>query len=105
MHRLEVDLEQLDAAGSSVPLIDVRNPDEYEAERVPGARLLPLGELVAREGEIPREGPVYLICATGARSLKAAEYLRWRGVEAWSVAGGTKAWAESGRPTEAGTAV
>lgn len=103
MHRFEVDIDQLEEARTAgAALIDVRNTDEYEAGRVPGARLLPLGEVVERQAEIPTEGAVYVICHSGGRSLKATEYLRGRGVQAWSVAGGTKAWIESGRTTESG---
>lgn len=93
----EVDLDEL-AAGrdAGVPLIDVRQPEEYEAAHVPGAKLVPLADVVARLGEIPREGPVYVICQSGQRSLRAAEYYRNQGIDAYSVAGGTKAWVEAG---------
>lgn len=104
MHPLEVDIAALEQAiATGACLIDVRNADEYEEVRVPGAILLPLGELVERQDEVPSVEPVYIVCHSGGRSLKATEYLRTLGVDAWSVGGGTKAWAESGRPTESGT--
>jgi len=80
-----------------VPLIDVRQPEEYEAVHVPGATLVPLGEVVARAHEVTRDGPVYVICASGPRSQRAADYYRSLGVEAYNVDGGTKAWVEEGR--------
>ncbi len=94
----EVDIDAF-AAGraAGVPVVDVRQPEEYEAFHVPGAKLIPLADVVARLGEIPTEGPVYVICQSGQRSLRAAEFYRSRGVEAYSVAGGTKAWMEAGR--------
>jgi len=99
----EIDIDEL-AAGraAGVPVIDVRQPEEYEAVHVPGAKLIPLADVVARLGEIPGQGPVYIICQSGQRSLRAAEFLRNQGVEAYSVGGGTKAWAESGHPTARG---
>jgi rhodanese-related sulfurtransferase len=94
----EITVEELAAAraGGLIPLVDVRQPEEYEAAHVPGAKLIPLADVVARAGEIPTEGPVYVICQTGPRSQRAADFLRTRGVEAYNVAGGTKAWAEAG---------
>lgn len=85
-----------------VPLIDVRQPEEYQAAHVPGARLIPLADVVARLGEIPRDRPVYVICQTGARSQKAADFYRSRGIDAYNVAGGTKAWVEAGKPAVQG---
>jgi rhodanese-related sulfurtransferase len=94
----EISVEELAAAcaGGPVPLFDVRQPEEYEAVHVPGARLIPLADVVARVGEIPSEGPVYVICHTGPRSQRAADYYRNLGIEAYNVAGGTKAWVEAG---------
>ena len=95
----EVSIEELEEARrAGALLIDVRQPEEYEAGHVPGARLVPLGDVVARAGELPHGQPVYVICHSGVRSLKAARFYRSRGIEAWSVAGGTQDWAESGRP-------
>ncbi len=88
------------AAGA--PLIDVREPDEWEEFRAPGAVLLPLGEVAERIEEVPTEGTVYVICRSGARSAKAVEHLRARGIDAVNVAGGSLAWREAGNPVESG---
>jgi rhodanese-related sulfurtransferase len=97
----EVDVATLEArSAESTSLIDVRRPDEFATGRVPGARLIPLGELVERIDEVPTEGTVYVICATGARSAKAAAHLRSLGIDAVNVAGGTKAWMEAGMPID-----
>lgn len=84
------------------PLVDVREPDEYQEAHAPGARLVPLGEVPDRVAEIPTEGTVYVICRSGGRSAKAVEYLRANGVDAVNVTGGTLAWIESGAPVESG---
>ena len=83
-------------------LLDVRNPDEWFEARVPGVPLIPLPELAERTDEVPAGEPLYVICAGGVRSAKAAEHLRTLGVDAVNVAGGTKAWIEAGFPTESG---
>ena len=53
-------------------LLDVRQPEEYEAGHIPGAMLIPLGELEAREGELDRAKKVITYCRSGHRSLAAA---------------------------------
>jgi rhodanese-related sulfurtransferase len=94
---LEVDLETFAKAQAGGALVlDVRNPDEYETAHVPGAVLIPLGELVERQDEIPEGDPLYVICAAGGRSLSAAKALVAAGYNAVSVAGGTNGWIERG---------
>jgi rhodanese-related sulfurtransferase len=83
-------------------VVDVRELDEYVEAHVPGVQLIPLSEFQQRWQEIPSDGPVYVICAAGVRSMKAATALRQSGVEAINVAGGTNAWKNEGRPVETG---
>ncbi|MEA2844637.1 MAG: hypothetical protein QOJ69_2308 [Actinomycetota bacterium] len=104
MSELEVDIDQLESAlAAGTPLIDVRENDEYLGGHVAGAKLIPMSEMMARADEVPTEGEVYVICLSGGRSLKVTEFLRGRGVDAYSVAGGTKGWYESGRPVVPGS--
>jgi len=84
-------------------LVDVRNPDEYEAAHVPGALLLPLGELEARAGEIPRDRTVHVICKSGGRSARAVELLNAGGWDTVNVVGGTDAWIAAGRRVDEGS--
>ena len=100
---LEVDLQTFasaHAAGATV--LDVRNPDEYEAAHVPGAVLIPLQELAERQDEIPEADLLYVICAVGGRSLAATKALVDAGYNAVSVAGGTNGWIERGGPIVSG---
>jgi rhodanese-related sulfurtransferase len=85
----------------STPLIDVRNPEEYAAGRVPGAVLVPMHTVPVRLQEIPTDRPVYLVCAVGGRSGQVAAWLEPQGYDVVNVLGGTQAWAMSGYPLEA----
>jgi len=103
VEELEVDVDILaEAHAQGAVVLDVRNPDEYEAGHVPGAKLIPLGELGARQDEIPDGDPIYVVCASGGRSLTATKAMVQAGYRAVSVAGGTKAWVETGRPVVTG---
>jgi rhodanese-related sulfurtransferase len=100
---LEVSLDTFAAAyGTGAKVLDVRNEDEYDAGHVAGAKLIPLGQLAARQDEIPEADPLYVICASGGRSLTAAKALVQSGYRAISVAGGTRGWIEQGRPVVTG---
>ena len=99
----EIDVHDLDALRSEDPvIIDVREPDEVDAARVPGVVPIPLGEVAARVDEVPRTGAVYVICARGGRSAKAVEHYRSLGIDAVNVAGGTLGWIDAGLPIESG---
>lgn len=88
------------AAGTTV--IDVREPDEYVDGHVPGAPLIPLGQVTERVDEVPTDGEVLVICKAGGRSRKAAEFLRTQGIDAINIAGGTMAWIDAGQPVVTG---
>src|SRR5207302_10349472 len=91
-----------DAHATGAVVLDVRNPDEYEAGHVAGAKLIPLDQLSARQDEIPEGDPIYVICAMGGRSMKAAQAMAAAGYNVINVAGGTKGWIEQGRPVVSG---
>jgi rhodanese-related sulfurtransferase len=100
---LEIGLDAFaEALAGGAAVLDVRNLDEFEAGHVPGAILIPLGELAARQEEIPDGDPLYVICAVGGRSLTAARALVRAGYRAVSVAGGTRGWIEQGRQVVTG---
>jgi rhodanese-related sulfurtransferase len=101
----EIDVAELASVrAQGAVLIDVREPDEYTAGHVPGAQLIPLGEVAERLHEVPEtDDQVYVICAKGGRSYRAAEFYRSQGIDAVNVAGGTGAWVESGQPVSEGT--
>ncbi|MET9883286.1 rhodanese-like domain-containing protein [Streptomyces sp. NPDC006430] len=101
----EVDLETFAAAWSAgAVVLDVREPEEYRAAHVPGAHLAPLSMLAAALPRVPEGRTVYVICASGNRSQWAADRLAAAGMDALSVAGGTRGWAGMGRPVVTGSA-
>jgi rhodanese-related sulfurtransferase len=81
-------------------LIDVREPYEWEAGRLAGARHIELERLASKADTIDRERPVYFYCRLGARSGMAAQAFRRAGYNARSLDGGITAWAEQGLPIE-----
>ena len=99
----ELDIRSFAAArADGATVIDVREPAEYLSGHVPGARPIPLSAVAQHASDLPANRPVYVICASGNRSLRAAEQLRSRGIEAISVAGGTSEWISQGRPVVRG---
>jgi len=61
-------------------VVDVRTEDEFMDEAFPGAVNIPLGELQSRMQELePKERPIVLYCASGARSAMAARILKMSG--------------------------
>lgn len=84
-------------------LIDVREPDEWQAVRIPGAILIPKDQIsVQIEKKVPqRSQPIYLHCRGGVRSLYAAQTLLDLGYETlYSIEGGIAEWEASGYPVE-----
>lgn len=69
-------------------IVDVRSPDEFRDGGYPGAVNIPLQSLAARLGEIPKDKPVVLYCASGARSGMAARQLKQAGYADVTNAGG-----------------
>jgi rhodanese-related sulfurtransferase len=86
--------------GGAAELIDVREPYEWDAGHVPGARHVQLVALAAEAESIDRERPVIFGCRSGNRSRMAAEACRASGYDAYNMAGGLVAWAEHGLPLE-----
>jgi rhodanese-related sulfurtransferase len=77
-------------------ILDVRELDEWTAGHAAGATFIPLGELVQRIDELPRDKPIIAVCRSGARSGRATEYLVNAGYDAVNMAGGMKAWERAG---------
>ena len=74
-------------------LIDLREPKEFEAGHILGARNIPMTQLSQRHKEIRPDLPVYLYCQNTGRSARAALMLKKKGyVQLYQLQGGFKAW-------------
>jgi rhodanese-related sulfurtransferase len=81
-----------------VQLIDVRTPEEHEAGRIEGDRLIELNDLVEQAGTIDQDRPVIFYCRTGARSAMATAAFLEAGFDAHNMSGGMVAWEAAGLP-------
>ena len=81
-------------AGDDIQLIDVRQPDEYAFAKIEGAKLIPLGEIMSRKGEIDETRETVIHCKMGGRSAKAIEFLEQSGFKGSlsNLIGGITAW-------------
>ena len=101
----EIQPHTLEELVDQLQVLDVREADEFHGPlgHIQGARLLPLGELKARAGEIDRERPVVTVCRAGARSAQAVVMLQQEGFrDVANLAGGMLRWRAEGGPVEGG---
>ncbi|MEW5982715.1 MAG: molybdopterin-synthase adenylyltransferase MoeB [Acidobacteriota bacterium] len=93
---MEITVEELKTridGGERLTLVDVREHYEHRIVHLPGATLIPMGELIARQQELNPDDELIIYCHFGIRSLKAAAYLRHEGFEkARSLRGGIDDW-------------
>ena len=83
-------------------ILDVREPREHERAHIEGTIDIPLGELVARLEEVPRDTTVYVLCHVGGRSAQATQYLETQGFDAVNIDGGIVEWYRAGLPVAVG---
>jgi rhodanese-related sulfurtransferase len=98
---VEPDIDAAEAhrrIGAGAVLVDVREPDEWAAGRVEGSTWIPMGEIGARQDELPADAPIVVICRSGQRSGKVAQALSLAGYDAVNLGGGIKAWVAEGLP-------
>lgn len=99
----EINAQWLEENLRSVQIVDVREPDEFNGPlgRIPEARLISLGELAGRAGELSKEHPIVTVCRAGGRSTQATVILRQSGFEhVANLAGGMLRWRAEGRVVE-----
>jgi rhodanese-related sulfurtransferase len=87
-------------ARDEIVLVDVREPYEWEAGRIPGASHIELERLAARADEVPSNKPVVFLCRLGVRSAMAMQAFRASGWDAYHLGGGIQRWADEGLPLE-----
>jgi rhodanese-related sulfurtransferase len=82
-------------------LLDVRTPQEYSQGKLAGSTLIPIGELERRYSEVPKNRPVVVYCAVGARSRSAAGFLAQQGYkDVYNVTDGLVGWYRNGFPIQ-----
>jgi sulfur-carrier protein adenylyltransferase/sulfurtransferase len=94
------DLNRRRVAGEAIQLIDVRQPDEWNFARIEGAKLIPLGEILNRMGEIDPNRETVIHCKMGGRSARAIDALQRAGFkgELKNLKGGITAWSNEVDP-------
>jgi adenylyltransferase/sulfurtransferase len=95
--------ERLDR-GEPIVIVDVREPQEYQINRIAGSKLIPLGELPQRYQELDQDAAIVCQCKSGMRSAKATGFLRsigFKNVEIWQVesSAGSTRWTRASRNT------
>lgn len=84
-------------------ILDVREPEEWNAGHIPGATLIPLGQLESRVDELPRDQQIVVVCRSGNRSQTGRDILLSAGFEnVTSMSGGMNDWTSLGLPTVTG---
>jgi adenylyltransferase/sulfurtransferase len=99
----EVTVAQASELLGRAQFVDVREAWEVAQAHIPGMHWIPMGEVEARYGEIARDRPVVVYCASGQRSGKVTEWLRARGYDnVYNLAGGILAWQNAQQPVATG---
>ena len=94
------ELKQRRDAGEEIFLLDVREPHEYQIARIPGAKLIPLGELPKRLHELNKLDEFVMHCKSGMRSAKAVDFLKQAGFrKVRNMKGGFLAWSDKVDPS------
>jgi rhodanese-related sulfurtransferase len=81
-------------------LLDVRQPEEFRSGHIPGAKLIPLGELRQRIHELPKDREIICVCRSGNRSSSATRQLSEAGFKVKNMNGGMIAWSRANFPVK-----
>jgi len=96
-----VELKQRLDRGDKLKIVDVREPNEYQINRIPGSELIPLGDVPKRVNELNPDDEIVVHCKTGGRSAKAADFLRSVGFKkVLNLKGGVLDWIDKVDPTQ-----
>jgi rhodanese-related sulfurtransferase len=93
-------VKALQQRGETLTLLDVREPSEYEAARIEGAKHIPMGDIPTRaHQEFDPDDYIVVVCHHGVRSLSVTNWLRQQGYEkVQSMRGGIDGWARTVDP-------
>jgi len=96
------ELKEWQDAGKSIHLVDVREPAEWEIVRIPGAVLVPKGEILSGTAlaDLPQDKQIVLYCKSGVRSAEALAAVKAAGFrDAVHVQGGVSSWVKTVDPS------
>jgi len=99
----DIDPKEVWSNREKVTIVDVRRPDEFTGElgHVPGSRLVVLDNLPQQLDELPKDQTIVLVCRSGARSGRAADFMHGQGFESvYNMKGGMILWNEMALPVE-----
>jgi rhodanese-related sulfurtransferase len=94
----EIENVDVESIGAEAKVLDVREDYEWEAGHIEGALHIPMNDLPERVEELDPDEDVYVICRSGGRSFRVAQWLVGNGYSAMNVSGGMGAWLEAGKP-------
>ncbi len=96
-----VELKQRLDRGDALRIVDVREPNEYQINRIAGSTLIPLGDISKRHAELNPDDEIVVHCKMGGRSAKAADFLRSVGFKrVLNLRGGILDWIDKVDPTQ-----
>ena len=96
-----VELKQRLDRGDKLKIVDVREPNEYQINRIPGSELIPLGDIPKRFNELDPDEEIVVQCKMGGRSAKAADFLRSVGFKrVLNLKGGILDWVDKVDPSQ-----
>jgi sulfur-carrier protein adenylyltransferase/sulfurtransferase len=96
-----VELKKKLDAGETPFILDVREPNEYQINKIPGSTLIPLGELPRRYQELPKDRQIVAHCKMGGRSAKAQDFLKTVGfTDVLNLKGGILKWIDDVDPSQ-----
>ncbi|MYL34735.1 rhodanese-like domain-containing protein [Pontibacillus yanchengensis] len=78
--------------GKTLNIVDVREDEEVEEGKIPGAKHIPLGSIEDRQNELDHNNEYVMVCRSGGRSGRATEFLEANGYEVINMEGGMLAW-------------
>lgn len=88
-------VKSMQAIGAKITIVDVRQPQEFNAGNIPGAKLMPLDKLPNTYTSLPKKGKLIVYCRSGHRSAQAVQFLLAHGYSnAVSMKGGYIAWSK-----------
>jgi sulfur-carrier protein adenylyltransferase/sulfurtransferase len=96
-----VELKKRLDRGDAIKIVDVREPNEYQINRIPGSQLIPLGDIPKRYDELNKNDEIVVQCKSGVRSGKAADFLRSVGfTRVLNLKGGILDWIDKVDPSQ-----